>query len=156
MVLLASMGFTSCLVSWKKSSPPNRVVSNTSPSLQRLSCWCGGQEGWRDGEGGSKSVRGQASCLPVREAGPHLWQLLAVPCPDPSAVPKLTQGLALLSGRQKLQSAEGKLRLNPPPSSTPPRLMWWGDERGRGMKYHSTGKAESSALPQPAFEGTGG
>lgn len=59
------------------------------------------------------------------------------------------------AGGKNLQSAEGKLRVNPLPCLLAPRPMWWGDERG-GMKYRTTGKAESSALPQPAFEGTGG
>lgn len=57
--------------------------------------------------------------------------------------------------RQKLQSAEGKLRVNPLPFPRPPAPMWRGDERG-GMKSCTTGKAKSSALPQPAFMGTGG
>lgn len=59
------------------------------------------------------------------------------------------------AGGKNLQSAEGKLRVNPLPCLLAPRPMWRGDERGR-MKYRTTGKAESSALPQPAFEGTGG
>jgi len=72
------------------------------------------------GKGGSMSVGREISCPPTRETGPHLPQLMVVPCPDPSAAPRLSQGLALPSGRQKLQSAAGKLRVNSPPSPLPP------------------------------------
>lgn len=39
-------------VSSPEKKPKWRVVSDTPPSLQQLSCWCGGRERWRDGEGG--------------------------------------------------------------------------------------------------------
>lgn len=108
-------------------------------------------------KGKSMSVRGQISCPPARETGPHLPHLLAVLCPYPAATPKLPSGITgwQAKGMQKLQSAERKLRVNPLPFLLPPQLMWRGDERG-GMKHYTTGKAESSASPQPAFKGTGG
>lgn len=142
------------LSSEKKNNPQNRVISNAPPSLQLLSCWCGGQEKWRDGEGGAARLSEDKSLVPLQGRQDHIchssWQCRA-PIP---LLPQSCHGVqhCRVSRRQKLQSAEGKLRVNFPAAPTADVVGWW--ERRDEVLHHR--QSCSSALPQPDFEGTGG
>lgn len=157
MVLLASFGFTLSLVTWKKKTKWKEewlVTLPPQPPAVKLPVWWA-REVERRGRGAA-CLSEDKSLVPLWGRQDHIchssWQCHAL-------IPQLPQSCHGVwhhqAGGKNLQSAEGKLRVNPLPCLLAPRPMWRGDERG-GMKYRTTGKAESSALPQPAFEGTGG